>query len=207
VKVLSSGPCASALFIIMQEVLVPSRRRLPRSPHHSFTRYRPPSAHLRINQSSPSRVSAITWLPGIHLYSCEPAWPCRGLHSSRSVSPPSSPAKIKLTHQCRLGLSHAYVHLHHHSHFPLVFTDTLRTAYPQPLLQSRRPYSIPQDQPSTAKRTTERAGKYVARNCTGCTMAAADAFAGTGPSAFDHFTDEVKSQLKELTWQKKPPKR
>jgi hypothetical protein len=29
---------------------------------------------------------------------------------------------------------------------------------------------------------------------------------GTGPTAFDHFKDELKTQLKELTWQKRPPK-
>ncbi|KAF2008224.1 hypothetical protein P154DRAFT_418960 [Amniculicola lignicola CBS 123094] len=28
----------------------------------------------------------------------------------------------------------------------------------------------------------------------------------TGPSAFDHFRDEVKAQFKELTWQKPPRK-
>ncbi|KAH7095327.1 hypothetical protein FB567DRAFT_512331 [Paraphoma chrysanthemicola] len=28
----------------------------------------------------------------------------------------------------------------------------------------------------------------------------------TGPTAFDHFKDELKTQLKELTWQKRPPK-
>ncbi|KAH8724644.1 hypothetical protein GQ44DRAFT_617901 [Phaeosphaeriaceae sp. PMI808] len=28
----------------------------------------------------------------------------------------------------------------------------------------------------------------------------------TGPSTFDHFTQEVKSQLREVTWQKRPPK-
>ncbi|KAF9731323.1 hypothetical protein PMIN06_007412 [Paraphaeosphaeria minitans] len=28
----------------------------------------------------------------------------------------------------------------------------------------------------------------------------------TGPSAFDHFQDEVKDQFRELTWQKRPPK-
>ncbi|KAF1920389.1 hypothetical protein BDU57DRAFT_583818 [Ampelomyces quisqualis] len=28
----------------------------------------------------------------------------------------------------------------------------------------------------------------------------------TGPSTFDHFKDELKTQLKELTWQKRPPK-
>jgi hypothetical protein len=32
------------------------------------------------------------------------------------------------------------------------------------------------------------------------------AFAGTGPSTLDHFKDEVKTQLRELTWQKRPPK-
>jgi hypothetical protein len=29
---------------------------------------------------------------------------------------------------------------------------------------------------------------------------------GTGPSAFDHFKDEVKNQVRDLTWQKRPPK-
>jgi hypothetical protein len=29
---------------------------------------------------------------------------------------------------------------------------------------------------------------------------------GTGPSVLDHFKDEVKTQLRELTWQKRPPK-
>jgi hypothetical protein len=29
---------------------------------------------------------------------------------------------------------------------------------------------------------------------------------GTGPSTLDHFRDEVKTQLRELTWQKRPPK-
>jgi hypothetical protein len=29
---------------------------------------------------------------------------------------------------------------------------------------------------------------------------------GTGPTTLDHFKDEVKNQLKELTWQKRPPK-
>ncbi|KAF2793693.1 hypothetical protein K505DRAFT_361776 [Melanomma pulvis-pyrius CBS 109.77] len=28
----------------------------------------------------------------------------------------------------------------------------------------------------------------------------------TGPSALDHFKDEVKHQFRELTWQKRPPK-
>ncbi|KAK7193148.1 hypothetical protein DPSP01_010054 [Paraphaeosphaeria sporulosa] len=28
----------------------------------------------------------------------------------------------------------------------------------------------------------------------------------TGPSAFDHFRDELKDQFRELTWQKRPPK-
>ncbi|CAO2656377.1 Nn.00g051800.m01.CDS01 [Neocucurbitaria sp. VM-36] len=28
----------------------------------------------------------------------------------------------------------------------------------------------------------------------------------TGPSALDHFKDELKTQLRELTWQKRPPK-
>lgn len=28
----------------------------------------------------------------------------------------------------------------------------------------------------------------------------------TGPSTFDHFRDEVKTQFKELTWQKKGPR-
>ncbi|KAF2827543.1 hypothetical protein CC86DRAFT_290872 [Ophiobolus disseminans] len=28
----------------------------------------------------------------------------------------------------------------------------------------------------------------------------------TGPSTLDHFKDEVKTQLRELTWQKRPPK-
>ncbi|KAF2122145.1 hypothetical protein BDV96DRAFT_483302 [Lophiotrema nucula] len=28
----------------------------------------------------------------------------------------------------------------------------------------------------------------------------------TGPSALDHFKDEVKQQFKELTWQKRGPK-
>ncbi|KAH7137966.1 hypothetical protein B0J11DRAFT_421702, partial [Dendryphion nanum] len=28
----------------------------------------------------------------------------------------------------------------------------------------------------------------------------------TGPSALDHFRDEVKHQFRELTWQKRPPK-
>ncbi|KAF2679110.1 hypothetical protein K458DRAFT_394256 [Lentithecium fluviatile CBS 122367] len=28
----------------------------------------------------------------------------------------------------------------------------------------------------------------------------------TGPSTFDHFTDELKTQLRELTWRKRPPK-
>jgi hypothetical protein len=32
------------------------------------------------------------------------------------------------------------------------------------------------------------------------------AYKGTGPSALDHFKDEVKTQLRELTWQKRPPK-
>lgn len=31
-------------------------------------------------------------------------------------------------------------------------------------------------------------------------------WAGTGPSAFDHFKDELKDQFRELTWQKRPPK-
>lgn len=30
---------------------------------------------------------------------------------------------------------------------------------------------------------------------------------GTGPSAFDHFKDEVKTQFKELTWQKRHPRK
>jgi hypothetical protein len=29
---------------------------------------------------------------------------------------------------------------------------------------------------------------------------------GTGPSTLDHFKDELKTQLRELTWQKRPPK-
>ncbi|KAF2129744.1 hypothetical protein P153DRAFT_366252 [Dothidotthia symphoricarpi CBS 119687] len=29
---------------------------------------------------------------------------------------------------------------------------------------------------------------------------------GTGPSAVDHFKDEVKNQFRDLTWQKRPPK-
>ncbi|KAF2751660.1 hypothetical protein M011DRAFT_463168 [Sporormia fimetaria CBS 119925] len=28
----------------------------------------------------------------------------------------------------------------------------------------------------------------------------------TGPTAFDHFKDEVKEQFKELTWQKRNPR-
>ncbi|OAL46085.1 hypothetical protein IQ07DRAFT_647716 [Pyrenochaeta sp. DS3sAY3a] len=28
----------------------------------------------------------------------------------------------------------------------------------------------------------------------------------TGPSTLDHFKDELKTQLRELTWQKRPPK-
>lgn len=31
--------------------------------------------------------------------------------------------------------------------------------------------------------------------------------AGTGPSAFDHFKDEVKTQFKDLTWQKRDPRK
>jgi hypothetical protein len=31
-------------------------------------------------------------------------------------------------------------------------------------------------------------------------------YPGTGPSTLDHFKDEVKMQLRELTWQKRPPK-
>jgi hypothetical protein len=33
-----------------------------------------------------------------------------------------------------------------------------------------------------------------------------DFMAGTGPSSLDHFKDELKTQLRELTWQKRPPK-
>ncbi|KAL5121080.1 hypothetical protein ACEQ8H_000931 [Pleosporales sp. CAS-2024a] len=33
-----------------------------------------------------------------------------------------------------------------------------------------------------------------------------DSARGTGPSALDHFKDEVKTQFRELTWQKRPPK-
>ncbi|KAH6637696.1 hypothetical protein C7974DRAFT_307651 [Boeremia exigua] len=29
----------------------------------------------------------------------------------------------------------------------------------------------------------------------------------TGPSAFDHFRDEVKTQFKDLTWQKRDPRK
>ncbi|PSN62371.1 hypothetical protein BS50DRAFT_502423 [Corynespora cassiicola Philippines] len=28
----------------------------------------------------------------------------------------------------------------------------------------------------------------------------------TGPSAIDHFKDELKAQFRELTWQKRPPR-
>jgi len=30
---------------------------------------------------------------------------------------------------------------------------------------------------------------------------------GTGPSAFDHFKDEVKTQFRDLTWQKRDPRK
>jgi hypothetical protein len=33
-----------------------------------------------------------------------------------------------------------------------------------------------------------------------------DSMAGTGPSTLDHFKDELKTQMRELTWQKRPPK-
>lgn len=29
---------------------------------------------------------------------------------------------------------------------------------------------------------------------------------GTGPSAIDHFKDEIKNQFRDLTWQTRPPK-
>ncbi|KAH9862197.1 hypothetical protein IAQ61_010400 [Plenodomus lingam] len=39
-----------------------------------------------------------------------------------------------------------------------------------------------------------------------CNFSGSQYTTGTGPSTFDHFREELKTQFQDLTWQKRPPK-
>lgn len=92
--------------------------------------------------------------------------------------------------------------LHHTQTLPSLITPS---AHPQPFLQPSRPQSIPQDQQIAGSGAQERRGQYVAAYMPR-PLQHAEMVTGTGPSTFDHFKDELKLQLRELTWQKRPPK-
>lgn len=84
--------------------------------------------------------------------------------------------------------------------------NQLRAAHPESPVQSRRPQSLPQDQQARIAGTGERRRKYVWAYGKNVWGGHAYGCIGTGPSALDHFKDEVKQQFRELTWQKRGPK-
>jgi len=143
----------SSLFHAHHPPTTASASAIPFASFRCHVSFRQPFTHAHVSQHGPA-------------VACTHRGQCR--------SPPSSPPSIKLTHQCRLGLSHAYVYPYYRSLVAFTVADTLRTAHPQPLVQPRRPHCIPQDQSPAAQRSAKRTGEYVTWRYDEHTRAAAD---------------------------------